>query len=157
MRELTIAPDDPRAADVRALIDRHQAFARAHTPPAALHALGSEGLLAPDISFFSGRRDGELLAIGALRMLDATHAELKSVHTAEAARGQGVGRAMVEHLVAVARARGVGRVSIETGPQDGFAPARALYRDAGFVPCEPFGEYVNSTNSVCMTLQIDAA
>ena len=42
------------------------------------------------------------------------------------------------------------RVSIETGTMEAFAP-RALYQRAGFEPCEPFGAYSHSPNSVCMT------
>jgi putative acetyltransferase len=150
-----ISPDDPRANDVRALLARQLVFANEHSPPADVHALDLDGLLDADVSFFSCRRDGELLGIGALKMLDAHHAELKSMHTAAAARGQGVGRAIVEHLLAVARARGVRRVSIETGTMAAFAPARALYTSAGFEPCERFGSYRPSPNSTCMTRWLD--
>ena len=77
------------------------------------------------------------------------------MHTAAAARGRGVARAMLTHLLGVARERGHRRVSLETGTQDGFAAARALYLSAGFSPCEPFGEYFVSPHSVCMTLHLD--
>ena len=155
MLEGKISPDDPRASDVRVLLERHLAFAYEHSPPDDVHALDLSGLLDADVSFFSFRRNGELLGVGALKMLDACHAELKSMHTAEAARGRGIGRAMVEHLLAVARARGMRRVSIETGAMAVFAPARSLYAHAGFEPCAPFGDYVQSPNSTCMTLWLD--
>jgi putative acetyltransferase len=155
MLEGSIAPDDPRAPDVRALLERHLAFANEHSPPEDVHVLDVDGLLDPDVSFYSYRVDGELLGVGAIKQLDAEHAELKSMHTAEAARGQGVGNAMVGHLLGVARSRGVRRVSIETGTMEAFAPARALYAGAGFEPCEPFGSYTYSPNSVCMTLWLD--
>jgi putative acetyltransferase len=151
MPEGQITPDDPRSADVRALLATHLAFANEHSPPEDVHALDLDGLLAPDILFFSYRNNGDLLAIGALKTLDAQHAELKSMHTAEAARGRGIGHAMVDHLLAVARARGVTRVSLETGTMDAFAPARSLYTRAGFEPCPPFGAYPNSPYSMCMT------
>src|SRR5689334_12939511 len=105
MSEGVIAPDDPRAPDVLVLLDRHLAFAREHSPPEHVHALDPDGLGDPDISFYSFRRDGVLLAVGALRMLAADHAEVKSMHTAESARGQRIGRAMLQHLLEVARAR----------------------------------------------------
>ena len=155
MGHLVLAPDDPFAEDVRALLDRHLAFARGSAPPADVHALDHEGLRDPAVSFYSARRNGELLAIGALKELDDTHGELKSMHTAEAVRGQGIARAMVEHLVGVARARGYRRVSLETGTMDVFAPARSLYRSAGFEPCVPFAGYRPSPNSACMTLRLD--
>jgi putative acetyltransferase len=152
VNSLRIAIDDPRAGDVRALLDRHLWFNTEHSPPQDVHALDIDGLLSPLVSFFSARRHCELLAIGALKELDETHGELKSMHTVEAARGQGVGRAMVDHLVNVARDRGYRRVSLETGAMDAFAPARSLYLRSGFAPCGPFGDYGESPNSAYMTL-----
>jgi putative acetyltransferase len=149
-----ISIDDPRAHDVQALLEAHLAFARGHSPPEDTHALDVDGLLDPRVTFFSLRREGRLLAVGALKMLDADHAEVKSMHTAEAARGAGVGRAMLNHLLAVARERGVRRVSLETGSMDAFAPARALYASAGFRLCPPFAAYRESPNSSYMTLEI---
>ena len=154
MLEGTIAGDDPRASDVRALIERHLAFANEHSPPEDVHALDLSDLLHADVSFFSFRLNGDLLGIGALKMLDARHGELKSMHTADPARGRGIGRAMVEHLLAVARERGIHRVSLETGTKAAFAPARRLYEKAGFEPCEPYGSYGPSPNSICMTLSL---
>ena len=154
---LVIATDDPTADDVRALLERHLAFAREVTPPEGVHALGVDGLADPGVSFFSARRDGRLLGIGALKQLDEAHAELKSLHTAEAARGQGVGRALVEHLLSVAADRDCRRVSLETGIMEAFAPARALYTQMGFTPCEPFGDYLGSPTSACMTIVIEPA
>ena len=148
--------DDPRADDVRALLERHLAFANEHSPPEDVHALDLDGLLQPEISFYSYRVDGQLLGIGALKTLDATHAELKSMHTAAEARGRGVGRTMVEHLLAVARERGITRISLETGTPEAFVPARSLYESFGFEECEPFGQYFVSEWSVCMTLPLDA-
>jgi putative acetyltransferase len=157
MPEGEIAVDDPRAADVVTLLEQHLALMRATSPPEDVHALDLEGLLDPAVTFFSYRRDGELLAVGALKQLDGERAELKSMHTARAARGRGVGRAMVEHLVGVARVRGCGRVSLETGTQDAFAPARSLYAGAGFRPCGPFGSYRPSPSSTFMTLTLPPA
>jgi hypothetical protein len=76
------------------------------------------------------------------------------MHTAEAARGRGIGRAMVAHLISVARDRGFGRVSLKTGSQPAFAPARSLYTNAGFTPCGPFGDYGPSRHSTFMTLSL---
>ena len=151
-RMAAIAADDPRAPDVRALLARHLAFAHATTAPEDVFALDVEALVDPAVAFFSCRGDdGTVLGVGALKRLDDTHAEIKSMHTAHEARGRGVGRAMVEHLLAVARERGFRRVSLETGAGPAFAPARALYASAGFTPCGAFGAYVPSANSAYMT------
>lgn len=152
MGEISI--DDPGAPDVRRLLATHLAFARGLTPPEDAHALDVDGLLDPAVTFFSLRRDGALLAVGALKRLDPGHAEVKSMHTVEAARGQGLGRLMIEHLIAVAREAGYRRVSLETGSMAEFAPARSLYASAGFEPCGPFGDYRESPNSAYMTLRL---
>jgi putative acetyltransferase len=154
MGELVIEVDDPRRDDVRALLEQHLAFARSVTPPEHVYALDLDGLLDPTITFFSVRADGELLGVGALKLLDADHAEVKSMHTAKAARRRGVGRAMVDHLLEVAAERGVRRVSLETGTMDAFAPARSLYAEAGFEPCGPFGDYDEGPTSAFMTRSV---
>lgn len=61
---------------------------------------------------------------------------------------------MLAHLIDVARQRGYRRVSLETGTQTAFAPARSMYLRAGFLPCEPFGAYRAGPNSVCMTMPL---
>ena len=150
-----IAVDDPRRPDIRALLERHLEFALAQTPPEHSFALDLDGLLDPAITFFSFRAHGVLLGIGALKRLGPDHAEIKSMHTGEAARGRGIGRAMLIHLLEVARARGFRRVSLETGTMAAFAPARALYRSAGFVSRGPFASYQSSDDNTFMTLDLD--
>jgi putative acetyltransferase len=149
------AIDDPRAEDVRDLLESHLAFTSSHSPPEDCHALDVEGLLDPAVTFFSFRDKGALLAVGALKQLDAHHGEVKSMHTAEAARGRGIGRAMVDHVIAVARAGGLQRLSLETGSTPAFAPSRSLYERAGFRPCAAFGEYSPSQNSTFMTMSLN--
>ena len=149
-----IGIDDPRAADVRALLAVHLTFARSQTPPEDAHAMDVDGLLDPAVTFFSFRAGGTLLAVGALKQLDPQHAEIKSMHTAQDARGRGVGRQMLEHLIAVAREHGYRRLSLETGSMASFAPARALFARAGFDVCGPFADYRESPNSTYMTLRL---
>jgi putative acetyltransferase len=148
---IDIAVDDPRREDVRRLLERHLTFAYEHSPPEHVHALDVDELVDAAVTFFSARRGGELVGVGALKELDATHGELKSMHTASDVRGQGVGRAIVDHLLSVARERGYRRVSLETGTNDPFAPAQALYERVGFTRCEPFGPYTSNPYSMCMT------
>ena len=151
----TIAPADPRDRPVRELIERQMTFGRSFTPPESAHALDVEQLVDPEIVLFAAREGGGVLGIGALKEIAAGHGELKTMHTAEAARGRGVGRAMLGRLLSEARRRGFRRVSLETGSADAFAPARALYEGAGFMRCEPFGSYKSSRHSVYLTLALD--
>lgn len=149
-----IEVDDPRADDVRTLLAAHMSFSLAESPREDVHALDVDGLLEPAVTFYSYRVEGRLLAVAALRRIDEEHVELKSMHTEEAARGQGIGRALLEHLVAAARASGYRRMSLETGTPAAFEPARLLYASAGFTECPPFGPYRDSPWSVCMTMTL---
>ena len=152
--DVFVRPDDPRAGDVRALLGRHLAFAAATTAPEDIFALDVDELAAAAVTFVSYRDGSELLGVGALKELDQTHGELKSMHTAEAARGRGVGAAIVTYLLGLARERGYTHVSLETGAGPAFEPARRLYARAGFTPCGAFGDYVPSPNSAYMTLAL---
>ena len=153
--DVEIAPDDPRADDVVQLLSAHLDFARQTSPPGHVHALDLDGLTSVDIRFFSARRhDGQLLAIGALRDLGDGMAEIKSMHTAESARGRGIGRLMLDHLVEVATVAGHHWLGLETGSMGAFKPARRLYTTAGFTECEPFGNYTRNEFSLCMARRI---
>jgi len=149
--EAVIADDDPRAADVTALLRAHLELMNALSPPEEVHALDIDALVHPSITFVAYRVDGELLGVGALKDLGDGHGELKSMHTTAAARGRGVGTAIVDHLVGLATARGMTRLSLETGTPEAFAPARSLYARQGFVECGPFGDYELSPWSTFMT------
>ena len=155
--DVAVAVDDARAGDVQALLATHLAFSREVTPPGHVHALAAPGLLDPAVTVVAARHDGHLVGMGALRRLDDRHAEIKSMHVTTAARGHGVGRAVLGHLLALAAEGGYRRVSLETGTMAAFAPARTLYASAGFVPCAPFGEYSATPHSTCMTIALGTA
>jgi putative acetyltransferase len=150
--EVEITIDDPQRPEVRRLVERHLSFSYDVTPPGHVHALPLEGLVDPNVTFFAARSGADVVAIGALKHVDDAHAELKSMHTSEAVRGQGVGAAMVAHLLAFAADAGYRRVSLETGAGQAFAPAHRLYERFGFERCEPFGDYTANEHSVCLTL-----
>jgi putative acetyltransferase len=61
---------------------------------------------------------------------------------------------MIEHLIATARERGWRRLSLETGSQDAFAPARRLYARYGFVAGPPFADYLPDPASVFMSREL---
>jgi putative acetyltransferase len=143
--------DDPQ---VVALVDYHIRSARAQTVEGSAHAIGTSGLMADNIRFWSAW-DGEILAgIGAVKTLSQDHGEIKSMHTAMDYRGRGVGSLILKHIIAVAREMGMTRLSLETGSWDYFKPAHTLYSRHGFVECEPFGDYKPDVNSLFFTLNI---
>ncbi|MFP7761353.1 GNAT family N-acetyltransferase [Marisediminicola sp. LYQ85] len=154
-RTLTIGPDSPSAPDVTALLLEHLADMHATSPPESVHALDVSALEAPEISFVTVRAaDGSLLACGALADLGDGAGELKSMRTRDAARGRGVGAALLRHLVDLAVDRGHRAIYLETGTPEEFAPARRLYERAGFVETEPFGSYELDPYSVFMVLRL---
>ena len=114
--DLIIAVEDPNDHDVRALLQRHLTFARVQSPPEHVHALGTEAWSDPGLTLYGARLDGVLTGVGAIRQLDETHGELKAMHTRAQDRGQGVGQAMLAHLLRVAETRGYLRVSLKPGP-----------------------------------------
>lgn len=131
---------------------RSYGIARRATPAEYSFALEVEQLVDPAVTLFSARQADELVAVAALKRLDASHAELKSMHTRVADRARGAGRAMGEHLLCFARSEGCRRVSRETGSTDEFTVARSLYARTGFRPCEPFGDYTASAYNTFMTI-----
>lgn len=151
MDSLTLSAEDPSAADVRALLQRHFDLMRANSPEESCHVMAPDALSAADVTLLGARRDGVLLGVGALSDIGGNHGELKSMHTAAEARGQGVARQLLRGLVNQAINRQMTRVSLETGTAPDFAAARALYLSEGFVTCPPFGSYVNDPLSTFMT------
>ena len=149
---LEIAEDDFSGEDIRALVTLHLAGMRAASPAGKVHALPLDKLRQPGVTFYAARVRGEVAAVGAIKHLDTTHGELKSMRAAPSWRGQGVGEAMLLHLLGVARARSYARVSLETGRGEAFAAALALYKKYGFKECAAFGDYVSDEFSQCLTL-----
>lgn len=146
-----IQPDGVETPDVAALLMHHFETMRANSPISSCHVMTPADLLETGVTLLSARENGVLLGVGGLRQLSADHGELKSMHTAQTARGRGVGRAVLLALMARAREMGLKRVSLETGTIDLFDAAQGLYAAEGFVACPPFGDYVPDPLSVFMT------
>ena len=127
------------------------------TPLDSKHALDLDGLRQPEITFWSvldedvpAGRDA-LVGCGAIKRLDAAHAELKSMRTAPDRKRSGIASLLLGHIIAEAASMGFGRLSLETGSDDFFLPARRLYEKFGFCYCEPFAGYKHDPYSVFMT------
>ncbi|RAP42105.1 hypothetical protein BYZ73_07050 [Rhodovulum viride] len=126
---------------IRNLLATHAAFCEATTPPESCHFLPLEGLDVPEVTVWAAWDGPELAGIGALKALSPEAGEIKSMHTAAAHRGQGVGAALLAAIQTEASRRGYRALWLETGATEPFAAARALYERQGFEPCEPFGAY----------------
>jgi len=146
--------DDLSRRPVRDLVARHLAGMHAQSPPESVHALALDGLKAPSIRFWSAWSGNNLAGMGALRRIDAENGEIKSMRVADAFLGQGVGRAILEHILSEARGMGLAALWLETGSVEGFVPARTLYESVGFTACGPFDTYGPDPFSVFMTLRL---
>ncbi|WP_067489270.1 GNAT family N-acetyltransferase [Erythrobacter sp. CCH5-A1] len=144
--------DDP---DVQAVIAYHQRSIAAESPPGFSFALDLSGLKAPGVTVWAAHVEGQAAAIGALKRMDETSAELKSMRTLPRFLRQGLAAALLETIIAHARADGIRTLSLETGTGAAFEPALALYRRRGFVNGPAFADYVLTDFNQCLHLALD--
>ncbi|MET8157553.1 GNAT family N-acetyltransferase [Sphaerisporangium sp. NPDC005289] len=151
MSSIEIVVDDLSGPPIAEFLQAHLAEMRSITPPESVHALDLDALRKPDVTFWSVMDGGILVGCGAIKRLDAGHAEVKSMRTAPRRKRSGVATLLLEHIIGEARREGFTRLSLETGSQEFFLPARRLYEKLGFACCEPFADYGHDPNSVYMT------
>lgn len=154
---MQIRTDDPTRAEVIALLQAHLDDMHDTSPAESVHALDPQALARPDITFWTATEGDAVVGCAALRELAPDEAELKSMRTVPSARGRGVGTALLRQVLDEARARGYRRVSLETGTHAFFTPAHQLYAAHGFLPCAPFGTYVEDPHSRFFTLDLGDA
>jgi len=152
--QLEFVPADLADPRVQQLLQTHTTRALSNARCRVGHALDLEALRGPDIEVRAILHDGTPVAVGALRTIEAAHGELKSMFVADDVRGQGVGRALLGHLIDRARSRGMTRLSLETGASDYFDAARSLYARNGFEVCDAFADLPPHDDSVFMTRDI---
>ena len=136
--------------DVIALLQSHHKDMLQHSPVESVHALDMSKLAAPNITFYSLWIDNNLAGVGALKSLNATHGEIKSMRTSSAHLCQGIAAKLLTHIIEQATQRGYKTLSLETGTADAFLPAQKLYTQFGFKECQPFGDYVLDPYSLFM-------
>lgn len=151
---LTVRRDDLSGPRVAALLTEHLQHLAEITVPGSMHALDLAALRRPEVTFWSVWSGDDLAGCGALKELDATHGEVKSMRTVKAHLRQGVASAVLQHIISEAKRRGYRRLSLETGASEHFVPARCMYAKAGFIPCGPFTGYVEDPNSSFMTMEL---
>ena len=110
--------------------------------------MGAQLVIAPDLA-------GSAVGCGALKHLDATHAEIKSMRTLPQFLRQGLAAALLDTIIAHARAEGLSTLSLETGSGPAFEPALALYRKRGFVNGAAFADYTLTDFNQCLHLALD--
>ncbi len=151
---MTIKRDDLTGSEIKALLQEHLQSMRTHSPPESCHVLDIESLRKPEITFWTVWESGELLGCGALKEMDAHHAEIKSMRTSSLHLRKGVAKTLLNHILEEAKHRGYNQLSLETGSMEVFEPARKLYAQFGFTYCDPYADYVEDPNSVFMTKEL---
>ena len=120
--------------EVNKLLKKHFIELRAASPEGSAHVLDIAGLMVPSIKFWSLWENNQLMGCGALKFLDKTHGEFKSIRVHDNFRGKGNGLKIINHLIDQAQKLNIKRISIETGAGDFFIPARKLFDNCGFKP-----------------------
>jgi putative acetyltransferase len=148
---MKIQVDDLSGPEVAGFLDEHVQEMRSITPLESKHALDLDGLRKPEITFWSVLDRDTLVGCGAIKRLDARHAEVKSMRTAPTRKRSGIASLLLQHIITEARRMGFTRLSLETGAAEFFLPARKLYQKFGFDYCQPFADYKPDPHSVFMT------
>ena len=151
---MKIKLDDLAGKEIAELLAKHLREMRAVSPPESTHALDLNELRKPEISFWTVWIENSLAGCGAIKELDESHAEIKSMHTALEYRNQGVAKQLLKYIIEEAKRRNYRKLSLETGAMAFFEPARQLYLKFGFVYCAPFASYKEDPNSVFMTKEL---
>ncbi len=151
---MLIVEDDLTGRAIAALLKEHFENMHAITPVGSAHVLELDSLRAPDITFWSAWESNNLLGCGALKALDASSGEIKSMRTVKAHKRKGVASNILNHMISVARQRGYKRLYLETGSFPAFYAARTFYEKHGFEYRTPFGSYKDDPNSVFMTKRL---
>jgi putative acetyltransferase len=151
---MKIRIDDLRGPEIAALLEEHINDMRSVSPPESKHALDLNGLRKPEITFWTIWEGDKLAGCGALKELDKTHGEIKSMRTARTFMRRGVASKVLHHIISEATQRGYQRLSLETGSMDFFKPAHKLYESFGFEYCGPFGDYKLDPNSLFLTKEL---
>ena len=152
--KLDFRVDDLSGAATQALVKRHLAGMYENSPACSVHAFDIDKLRQPGVTFWSGWAGDEIAVMGALKRIDATRGEIKSMRVADGFLGRGAGRAMLEHILTEARRVGMRSLWLETGSVDAFVPAIRLYESAGFVQCGPFEGYTDDPFSMFMKREL---
>ncbi|MCB0046757.1 MAG: GNAT family N-acetyltransferase [Caldilineaceae bacterium] len=146
--------DDLSTREVQELIAEHLTGMHGNTPAGQVHALAIDGLQAPEITFWTAWLDDQLCGCGALKELNATSGEIKSMRTRAAFLRRGVAQVILDEILRTAQSRGYTQLLLETGTGPAFEAAHALYARNGFSRCDAFGEYAATEFNVFMAKEL---
>ena len=152
VRLVPVTFDDPRATAMLAEFTADMGVRYPGSPPTPASA---EQFTGPVGVFLVGLAGDEPVVCGGLRPHGPGEGELKKLFVSPAARGTGLGRALVRALVEHGRAAGLRRLVLQTGVEQ--PEAIALYADAGYRPVAGYGIYACSAGAVFLGKQLHGA
>ena len=141
--------------EVNELLTKHFIELRLVSPTDSTHVLDIAGLKDQSIKFWSLWENDELIGCGALKFLDKSHGEFKSIRVGDKFRKKGIGEKIFNHLIEKAKKLEIKKLSIETGAGKFFEPARKLFKKFDFQLCKPFAHYKDDPNSCFYTKDIN--
>ena len=141
--------------EVNKLLTKHFKELKKASPEGSAHVLDITGLKDASIKFWSLWENEKLLGCGALKFLEKTHGEFKSIRIHDNFRRKGKGIEVINHLIDEAKKLNINRLSIETGAGEFFKPARKLFKKCNFQTSEPFAHYKDDINSIYLTKLIN--
>ncbi len=147
---ILIRKDDLTSADVQNFISEHLAGMHANSPPGHVNALAIDALRHPSVTFWVACVGDSLCGCGALKELDSSTGEIKSMRTRAQFLRRGVGQAILDEVFCVAYQRQYSHLYLETGTGPAFSAAHALYLRNGFEWTGAFGEYTATEFNVFM-------
>ena len=154
LRGVTIAKERPDHPDIKRLIEALDKLMIDLYPPESNHLLDVAALLDPAVTFLVARAAGEAVGCGAILADPRGWGEIKRMYVRPDQRGRATGKRVLAELEEIARASGLPLLRLETGIHN--IEALALYRRAGFIAREAFGDYAPDPLSVFMEKRIGA-
>lgn len=143
------SPDQP---EVRAMLERLDAYCASLYPAESNHLLDLASLQADGVLFLVARDvDGSAAGCAAL-VNRGGYGEIKRMFVDERKRGMGAARKLLEQIATFARMSGLSLLRLETGVRQ--PEALSLYERFGFVRCDPFGEYAPDPLSLFLELRL---
>lgn len=144
---VAVREGDPRSPEGGALLGASHALLASLYAAEHNHFLPVDALAAPHVTFLLAWDGDHALGCAALARLDG-YGEVKSMFVDPAARGRGVGDALMRALTDLAAREGIVALRLETG--DTLDAAHRLYARHGFALTGPFGDYEEGPHSVFM-------
>ena len=135
------SPADPVAAE---LLDEYFALREHGMPTYRTFRPDPAAFTSPAGEFLVAWVDRAAIGCGGIKLLDPERAEVKHLYVRPAARGTGVGRALLEELERRASVLGATAVVLDTNAR--LEAAQGLYRSAGYSEVPPYNENPNATH-----------